>query len=271
MLERTVDRASELIDKDRIITVVGEHHSPYVDHQDFTGRIIVQPESRGTAAGVLLPVTHVMASEPDATVLIFPSDHFIHPEGRFLELVSQARLLAERLEDKVILLGAVPDDLEVDYGWIKPAERFERGGRSDSPASFKVAGFLEKPDAATALRLQDNGCLNNTFIIASTVRTLWSLGAQFIPGVVNVLDVFRKVLNGRKKGIPDRKKERETLRRLYRFVPRRNFSRALLTPAATECVVVPLEGVFWSDWGRPERVRRTFEATGLKPSFTVFG
>ena len=54
------------------------------------GTVLFQPANRDTGAGVFLPLTYVRARDPLATVIIYPSDHFVYPEERFLDTVRDA-------------------------------------------------------------------------------------------------------------------------------------------------------------------------------------
>jgi mannose-1-phosphate guanylyltransferase len=70
-----------------------------------SGIVIEQPANRDTAAGIFLPLTIVRAHNPQATVVVYPSDHFVYPEERFLNSVRLAVCAAEELKDKLVLLG----------------------------------------------------------------------------------------------------------------------------------------------------------------------
>jgi mannose-1-phosphate guanylyltransferase len=71
--------------------------------------VVVQPANRDTGAGIYFPLIHICTRNPQATVAIYPSDHFVHPEEKFIEEMRHAFWAPERYEDKVMLLGAPPD------------------------------------------------------------------------------------------------------------------------------------------------------------------
>ena len=98
------------------------HHHDVWDQLDGrpTGLVLLQPKNAGTAAGVFLPLTYILARDPLATVVIYPSDHFILPEDSFLSMVDQAMQESTGLGGRPVLLAAKPDSLELEYGWIKP-------------------------------------------------------------------------------------------------------------------------------------------------------
>lgn len=89
MLQHTLDRAARLSAPERTVTVIARGHLPLVRQQLSTRQstIIPQPLNRDTAVGMFLALTYVRAADPEATVVILPADHFVHPEARFLEAV----------------------------------------------------------------------------------------------------------------------------------------------------------------------------------------
>ena len=93
MLEHTLARVEMLIPRQRIMVVVSEEHRPEIEQHlvHWPGEyVIVQPENRDTTAGILLPLVHIASRDPAATVAIFPSDHFIANEQRFIDCVRYA-------------------------------------------------------------------------------------------------------------------------------------------------------------------------------------
>ncbi len=84
MLRHTLDRVRDVVPPDRTMTVINGKHRGFLDQAlsgQTPGRLFEQPVDRGTAPGVFLPVTQIMEEDPEATVLILPSDHFVFPSG----------------------------------------------------------------------------------------------------------------------------------------------------------------------------------------------
>ncbi|HEX9725637.1 MAG TPA: sugar phosphate nucleotidyltransferase, partial [Vicinamibacteria bacterium] len=78
LFQHTVDRADRLSQAERRLVVAADSHREDVLSQmegRVPGRILFQPENRGTAPGVFLPLTYVLAEDPEATVVVYPSDH----------------------------------------------------------------------------------------------------------------------------------------------------------------------------------------------------
>lgn len=259
MLEHTLSRADRVSGPTRKVTVIGKNHLPYVGPRfarDEPGKVLLQPANRDTAAGIFFPLTYVRAAAPDATVAIFPSDHLIFPEDRFIAQVRTAAAAARELRDKVILLGVVPESAEPEYGWISPGAELGpvRSGRVRS-----VRKFIEKPDAATALKTKARGGLWNSFVMTAQVDELWRMGHACFPEMMKLFELLGEVI-----GTPV---EAPVLESIYQTLPQANFSSGLLQRMPENVAVMELKDVLWSDWGRPERIAESIRAIGGTPAF----
>jgi mannose-1-phosphate guanylyltransferase len=177
MLQHTIDRAAKVVDSNRIVTVIGDNHLPYVWQSlkhDMVGRILRQPGGGGTGAGIVQAVTYVLAAHPEATFLILPSDHFFYPESLLPADLNRMVRIAETFDDRLVLLGAKADGPEQDYGWIEPDNNMEDGLSG-------VKTFWEKPAAGQAREFLREGYLWNTMVMAAKGRMLWQLGKRFFP------------------------------------------------------------------------------------------
>jgi len=132
LLEMTLDRVQQLIPRERILIIVDKRHRPEASEQlaDWPQQnIIYQPANRETAPGILLPLAHVSHRDPDATVAVFPSDHFVFDENGFASHVAAAFAETEQFPQSAILLGMTPDRVEEGYGWIS-GTRESRSGKA---------------------------------------------------------------------------------------------------------------------------------------------
>jgi mannose-1-phosphate guanylyltransferase len=261
MLQHTLARASRVSSPEDVVTVVAREHAGYWKSQvsgPFTPGLVIQPVNRDTAAGIFLPLARVRALDPDATIAVFPSDHFIYPEGRFVAVVDSALRTAEALRERLVLLGVRPDDPEPDYGWVFPGrELLDVEGRK----VHAVRTFLEKPSPEDARAAREEGALWNTMILAAKVDTFWRLGWRYLPELMFRFESYVEAI-----GTPH---EEGALASIYKEMPKRNFSSDLLQRARTEVASVELEGVLWSDWGRAERIAETLGRVGMRPRWEV--
>lgn len=261
MFQHTLDRAVKLTPADRIVTVIAQSHRRDALAQ-LEGRsgstILFQPANRDTAAGVFLPLTYIRARAPKATVVLYPSDHFVYPEMRFLDTVRQAVRIAESQPDRLVMLGIAPDRLELDYGWILPGRSL--AGLPDEPVQA-VRWFLEKPGTAQADAALQAGALWNMLVFTANVDLLWTLGWQCLPDMMPLFEQLSQAIGGPEEG--------RALEAIYRDMPAKNFSSDLLQRVPERLLVIELTGVLWSDWGKPERITETLRRIDRQPSFPL--
>ena len=277
MLQHTLDRVKTVVPDNNVVTVVAREHERYLAGavpSPFPGTLVRQPANRGTAVGVFLPLAYVLERDPTATVLIFPCDHFVYPEGRFLQYVVASYRLCRQLQDSLLLLGVPATSVETDYGWIETDGSFQ--GRQ---MLRRVSRLVEKPSAETAAGLLGRGGLWNTMVVGARASTLWRLGRRILPEVIERLDEMRASLRslrsarslGSAGSLGSTRSEPESamleaalLDRAYDSMPSADFTADFLARAVDSTLVFPLEDLSWSDWGRPKRVMQSIEALGLQ-------
>ena len=243
MLQHTLDRTEQLIPRERILVVVSADHRAEVEAQlkDWPAEnIIFQPANRDTAPGILFPLAHVSHRDPLANVAIFPSDHFIHHEARFMRTVCRAVAEVERFPQDFVLLGMTPDQAEEGYGWIQP------GPTTESRETRAVERFWEKPDPATTRVLLSRGALWNTFVCVAWAPTVWNMVRQVAPDVDAAFAEIRHAL-----GTPA---AAEVIARVYASLRCLNFSSGVCEPLVSRLRVLPVPDVGWSDWGSVQRI-----------------
>ena len=271
MLEHTLDRALSVVPAERMIAVIGRGHRRFLSELPegkLPGLVLEQPDNMGTAPGVFLPTTHVLANDPEATVFILPSDHFAHPEDRFCRHLTRACDMAEKHGDKIILVGAVPDRAETDYGWITPAGPPPGGcGAASHDGLLGVEGFQEKPGEREARALLGTGTLWNTMVMAAKAKTLWACGRRWLSEMMGEFDALLMVLRAVREGRLTSRCGAGAPDSVYRHLVSGDFSRDLLQHVSGQTMVLPLEDVDWCDWGRPGRVTETLARLGLRPLF----
>jgi mannose-1-phosphate guanylyltransferase len=95
LFQHTLGRADRLTAADHKMIVIARSHAceawPQLGQRP-SGTVILQPADRDTSAEIFLPVTYVAARDPQATVVIYPSDHFVYPEQHFLYSVQPRNL-----------------------------------------------------------------------------------------------------------------------------------------------------------------------------------
>ena len=107
------------------------------------GAILIEPEGRNTAPAILAAALRVAASDPDAVMLVAPSDHVVPDAEAFHAAVAQGLAAVE--DGDLVTFGIAPDRPETGYGYLELSAK-----PSGSGLPVKLSRFVEKPDAARA-------------------------------------------------------------------------------------------------------------------------
>ncbi len=251
MLEHTFQRVEKLIHAERILTVVSEEHLSHAEvqkqlHERPQKSVIVQPQNRDTGPGILLPLIFLRKRCPEAIVAVFPSDHFILEEFRFMNYVHLASQAVLHDPSRIVLLAVEAQEPETEYGYIVPREGLRGFG------TRQVAGFVEKPSMPMALELMLAGGLWNTMTMVFKVKTLLRLVSKYYPKIwLSFCRILQTIGTAQ---------QQSTINETYRSLEPVNFSKGLLETIAhreSDAVsVLPVRRVYWSDWGSPERILR---------------
>ena len=109
------------------------------------GAVLIEPEGRNTAPAVLAAALHARAEDPEAILLVAPSDHLVPDVAAFHAAI--ARGLEAVAEGRLVTFGITPSHAETAYGYLELAQTPE----NDAPVP--LARFVEKPDAARAAEM----------------------------------------------------------------------------------------------------------------------
>jgi mannose-1-phosphate guanylyltransferase len=249
LLEDTVARLAPLTDPVHTLTVVDDTHHSYVEHlreRASIGEVVYQPADRGTATGVLLATLVVSTCDPDAVVVVTPSDHGVADDEEFRAGLREAGEYARRHRDDVVLLGVEPQSAIGDYGWIVPAREEAGDGRHTST----VASFVEKPPAPAAERLFASGAVWNTMVLVARAEAILTLYRRYAPDLAGAFECLRF--------LPPSRRDQQ-LRRLYEHLPMLDFSHDVLEQASGLHCLAWRASVGWTDLGTPERLAAWIE------------
>lgn len=248
MLQHTLARMNAITPASRTLTVIGAQHGEHAYPQlaGLSDHVFRQPAARDTGLALYVALAMIRRWHPNAVVTITPTDHYVAPAERYVEQVRAARSLAGRLRDTVILVGARPTEPDPELGYLMLGARL-----TDVPEAHRLTSFVEKPSIGAAYDMIDAGALWNTMVTCGTVDALWELGRVAEPQMIDVLDSLVPLV-----GTPD---EDDAIDYIYRALLPISFSRDILERVPERLASVALDGVEWSDWGRPERIERVIE------------
>jgi len=188
MLQATVRRVANSARYHQPILVTNDDHRFIIAEQlrqsgcDTTA-IILEPEGRNTAPAIALAARFVQERDPDALLLVMPSDHLIRDEAAFAAAIDSAAAAAEE-HDALLTFGIRPDRPETGYGYICCGAPL--GAHNDV---HQVDRFVEKPDLATAERyLADSNYVWNSGIFLFSASGYLEELAQFEPEMAEAAD-----------------------------------------------------------------------------------
>jgi mannose-1-phosphate guanylyltransferase len=248
LLQDALWRARRVVPKERVCAIVARHHEhhwrPLVGAM-APGNLIVQPHNRGTANGVLLSVLHILQQDAHARILFLPSDHFVKDE---VMLAQSLRSVTARLAgdgEGLTLVGIQPDSADTELGYIVPGAPMIDG-------SQRVVQFVEKPSAAQARELLNLGAVWNSFIFASSARSLLALMQRRIPDAVARMTAALAFRAPPQAGA-------QAIAVLYEALPVIDFSRSIVQGSEASLRLRTAPACGWADLGTLQSIARTLQ------------
>lgn len=241
LLQEALSRAESIAHFTRICTVVAaQHRQWWAEPLQMRSRsnVVVQPQNRGTAIGILLPLLQLVRRDPRARVALLPSDHYVENERVLGRALRGAMIDAATYSDDVLLLGIRPDHADPELGYVVP-------GRPNGIGLAPVSRFVEKPSRADAETLIDHGALWNSFVVVARLESLLALYERRFPEVLTAMDL---AIEREHAG------DLRAMTELYERLPAIDFSRHVLQGQEEFLRVVQVPSCGWSDLGTPHRV-----------------
>ncbi|MCF8443168.1 MAG: mannose-1-phosphate guanylyltransferase [Saprospiraceae bacterium] len=155
-------------------------------------QVICEPSRNNTGPCVAYTAFKLFDLNPEANLVIAPSDHIILKEAVFIEKLQLALDFASKNE-ALLTLGISPTRPDTGYGYI----HFEK---NSSNGIHKVKSFQEKPDLATAVGYLDSGeYLWNAGIFIWSAKTILGAFKHLAPDIFQILDAGNGIYNTAKE------------------------------------------------------------------------
>jgi mannose-1-phosphate guanylyltransferase len=143
LLAATLERAARVVPSERILVLTAADLIEAVRAECPPGvRVLGEPAPRNTAPAIAVAAGLFRAEAPEASFAVMPSDHAIDDGDAFAAELDRAFGLAER-ETALLTFAITPAGPDTNFGYVRKGARL--GERL-----YRVAGFTEKPDRATA-------------------------------------------------------------------------------------------------------------------------
>lgn len=183
MIQSTLSRLGSLVTADQVLVVTNRRLvEPIAEQLPELPRdsIIGEPCKRDTAPCVGLAAALVAARDPEATMVVMPADHVISTDEMFQSSLQHAVDLVDAEPNRIVTFGIRPTYPAEIYGYI---ERAASGHAvAESPATFQVTRFREKPDLKTASEFVAAGNFYwNSGIFVWKAKTIWQALEKYEP------------------------------------------------------------------------------------------
>jgi len=185
-LQTTYDRFTKLLPKENIYICTCKEYVELVKEQlpDIDEKsILVEPVNRNTAPSVAWANMRIKRKDPDANIVIAPSDHMVVNEEAFARSVDVGLSYVSE-HDVLLVMGVKPTRPEPGYGYI------QLGELSCKPDVFSVKSFTEKPEREFATMFMESGEFYwNTGIFITNSQHLTDCFEHIFPTVLRNLKV----------------------------------------------------------------------------------
>lgn len=173
LLQKTFNRLAKLIPEENIFILTNKLYNDLVFEQlpqVSKRQVVLEPAMRNTAPCILYAALKIEKENPDAIMIVAPSDHWIEDETTFTNNVQEAFNFCSE-NDALVTLGILPTFPNTGYGYIEY-------DKSSNSSIKSVSQFREKPDYETAKEFLAQG------------NFLWNAGI-FMWSVSSVLKAFK--------------------------------------------------------------------------------
>ena len=239
LIQNTVARLQGIVPPERCLIVTHERYIEHVRKQLPAipdENILAEPISRNTAPCIAYAAVKLQSIDPDATMIVLPSDHLIEDVRTFHKVLEVALERAQNA-DALVTIGITPTHPETGYGYIQfdgPTQT------SDTPEAFPVKTFAEKPDLPTAERFLESGdFLWNSGMFIWRADTIMEQMAEYLPEAVDAFAPLKDALGT--------DNERDVLLNSFQSCPRISIDYGVMERAETVFVVPGSFG--WNDVG----------------------
>jgi mannose-1-phosphate guanylyltransferase len=174
LIQKTFSRLSKLIPVENILILTNEKYNHLVLEQlpqVTQEQVLLEPAMRNTAPCILYASLKIKKQNPNAVMVVAPSDHWIENEEEFIENLQYSFDFCSE-ENVLMTLGIKPTFPNTGFGYIEY-------DKTDNNPIKKVFQFREKPDYQTAKQFIESG------------NFLWN-GGIFIWSVKTITDAFEK-------------------------------------------------------------------------------
>lgn len=184
LIQKTVSRLTQIVPQENILILTNERYSEITLEQlSFIKpeQIVLEPAMRNTAPCILYASMKIKKMNPNAIVVVAPSDHWIEDEVQFVANLERSFQYCEH-KDSLMTIGILPTFPNTGYGYIEY-------DKLDARPIKQVVQFREKPDYATARKfIQSRNFLWNAGIFVWNVNAVLKAYEMYNPAMYQLFD-----------------------------------------------------------------------------------
>lgn len=194
LMQLTYDRFNGICPAENVWVVTNEAYVDIVAEQlpDIPRQnILSEPCRRNTAPCIAYVSWRIKTQDPEANIVVSPSDHVVMNVQEFQRVISSSLTFASET-DAIITLGMKPTRPETGYGYIK-ADMSQQSVRNSE--IYRVDSFKEKPNLETAQEyIKDKSYYWNAGIFIWNVKTIVNAFRMYQPAISHVFENMLPVL-----------------------------------------------------------------------------
>ncbi|MDR1667752.1 MAG: mannose-1-phosphate guanylyltransferase [Bacteroidales bacterium] len=241
LLRQTFDRFCKIVPKENIYIVTNEMYRDITLEQlDINERqVLLEPIRKNTAPCIAYANFRIWKENPDAKIIVAPSDHLIGNEPEFLRVAKQGLDFVAR-NNALLTIGIKPSRPDTGYGYIQISSEELTGVQAVVPELKKVKTFTEKPELKMAKIFFESG------------EFFWNSGIFFwsLSSIMQAFDIYMPSLNAlfqEKVNLLNDSSEMAVVREIYAQSKSISIDYAIMEKA--ENVYVLCADFGWSDIG----------------------
>jgi mannose-1-phosphate guanylyltransferase len=240
LLQQTFDRFVKIMPAENILIVTNASYKEIVQKQLPglpTQNILLEPYRRNTAPCIAYANAKIKLRNPNASIVVAPSDHHIIKEDEFLQIVEKSLTFVTN-EDALLTLGIKPSRPETGYGYIQTQsdKEFEK----KHPEFNRVKTFTEKPDYEMAKVFVESGeFFWNSGLFFWSLKSIDKAFSESLPDIYSLFKEGTEIYNTAK--------EEKFIEEIYPKCKNISIDYGIMEMAHNVCVIPSDFG--WSDLG----------------------
>ena len=256
LLHNTLSRISKIVCNENLYIITNKEYKENIllDSEKFidVNNIIIEPFNKETAVCIALAAIKLLKKDKDATMLVFPSDHYIEISDAFYKCIKSAVDVSTKKRG-IVTIGIEPTIPQTGYGYIQAGKLINSGINFSNLNIYKVERFIEKPSYELA----------KDFIISGNY--LWNSGI-FCFRVDVYLRELEKYLPKIYKGMMEiykslgEENEKEVINKIYKELEGISIDFGIMQKTRKAYVVAG--DFYWDDIGSFTSLKRTLKKQG---------